>query len=130
MGGAAIVPRFRNISTKSDKFLRGYAFNVTSSTGGVGARNFAAFGAELAAGQTPELVVNERRQLVGGRWISALDFIEQARYVPFGARRVRWWRTYGRGLHDSVSLVYEKSHRNGEVFNEGIALRAFALCDV
>jgi choline dehydrogenase-like flavoprotein len=47
MGGAAIVPRFRNITTKSDKFLRGYAFNVTSSTGGVGARNFAAFGAEL-----------------------------------------------------------------------------------
>jgi choline dehydrogenase-like flavoprotein len=47
MGGAAIIPRFRNIDTKSDKFLRGYAFNVTSSTGGVGARNFAAFGAEL-----------------------------------------------------------------------------------
>jgi choline dehydrogenase-like flavoprotein len=47
MGGAAIVPRFRNISTKEDKFLRGYAFNVTSSTGGVGARNFAAYGAEL-----------------------------------------------------------------------------------
>ena len=47
MGGAAIVPRFRNISTKSDKFLRGYAFNVTSRTGGLEARNFAAFGAEL-----------------------------------------------------------------------------------
>jgi choline dehydrogenase-like flavoprotein len=47
MGGRAIVPRFRNIDTKSDKFLRGYAFNVTSMTGGVGARNFAAFGAEL-----------------------------------------------------------------------------------
>jgi choline dehydrogenase-like flavoprotein len=47
MGGSAIVPRFRNIDTKSDKFLRGYAFNVTSTTGGIGARNFAAYGAEL-----------------------------------------------------------------------------------
>lgn len=47
MGGGAIVPRFRNISTKSDKFLRGYALNVTSSSGGVSPRNFAAYGAEL-----------------------------------------------------------------------------------
>ena len=47
MGGSAIVPRFRNIDTKSDKFLRGYAFNTTSMTGGLGARNFAAYGAEL-----------------------------------------------------------------------------------
>lgn len=47
MGGGAIVPRFRNITTKSDKFLRGYALNVTSSTGAVSPRNFAAFGAEL-----------------------------------------------------------------------------------
>ena len=47
MGGSAIVPRFRNISTKAPNFLRGYAFNVTSSTGPVGARNFAAYGAEL-----------------------------------------------------------------------------------
>jgi choline dehydrogenase-like flavoprotein len=47
MGGGAIVPRFRNIATKSDKFLRGYAFNVTSSTGSLAARNFAAFGEEL-----------------------------------------------------------------------------------
>src|SRR5271168_4584388 len=30
MGGGAIVPRFRNITTKDDKFLRGYALNVTS----------------------------------------------------------------------------------------------------
>src|SRR5260370_29462159 len=29
MGGGAIVPRFRNIDTKHDKFLRGYAFNLT-----------------------------------------------------------------------------------------------------
>jgi choline dehydrogenase-like flavoprotein len=47
MGDRAIVPRFRNITTRSDKFLRGYALNVTSSTGGVSPRNFAAYGAEL-----------------------------------------------------------------------------------
>ncbi|MCU1291993.1 MAG: Glucose-methanol-choline oxidoreductase:NAD binding site [Bryobacterales bacterium] len=47
MGGHAIVPRFRNIETKTKSFLRGYAFNVTSSAGPVGARNFAAYGAEL-----------------------------------------------------------------------------------
>ncbi len=47
MGGSAIVPRFRNIATKHDTFLRGYALNVTSSAGGVDARNFAAYGAEL-----------------------------------------------------------------------------------
>jgi choline dehydrogenase-like flavoprotein len=47
MGGSAIVPRFRNIDTKSDQFLRGYAFNVSSMTGGLGPRNFAAYGAEL-----------------------------------------------------------------------------------
>ena len=33
MGSSAIVPRFRNIETKSDKFLRGYAFNTTAATG-------------------------------------------------------------------------------------------------
>jgi choline dehydrogenase-like flavoprotein len=47
MGGGAIVPRFRNIDTKSDSFLRGYALNVTSSRGAVHPRNFAAYGAEL-----------------------------------------------------------------------------------
>jgi choline dehydrogenase-like flavoprotein len=47
MGGQAIVPRFRNISTKSDKFLRGYALNVTSRMGTLEPRNFAAYGAEL-----------------------------------------------------------------------------------
>ncbi len=47
MGGGAIVPRFRNINTKADGFLRGYALNVTSSTGAVDPRNFAAYGAEL-----------------------------------------------------------------------------------
>jgi len=47
MGGSAIVPRFRNITTKYPKFLRGYALNVTSRMGGVDPRNFAAYGAEL-----------------------------------------------------------------------------------
>ena len=47
MGGAALIPRFRNIDTKSDKFLRGYALNVTSSLGPVAPKNFAAYGAEL-----------------------------------------------------------------------------------
>jgi choline dehydrogenase-like flavoprotein len=47
MGGGAIVPRFRNINSKSNGFLRGYALNVTSSMGGLDPRNFAAYGAEL-----------------------------------------------------------------------------------
>ena len=47
MGGGAIVPRFRNIATKDPRFLRGYAFNVTSRAGGLEPRNFAAYGAEL-----------------------------------------------------------------------------------
>ncbi len=47
MGGGAIVPRFRNITSKHDKFLRGYAFNVTSRMGGLAPRDFAAYGTEL-----------------------------------------------------------------------------------
>ena len=47
MGSSSIVPRFRNIQTKSDKFLRGYALNTTAATGAVSARNFKAYGAEL-----------------------------------------------------------------------------------
>lgn len=47
MGGGVIVPRFRNISEKSQKFLRGYALNVTSSTGSLGASNFTEYGEEL-----------------------------------------------------------------------------------
>ena len=47
MGSRAIIPRFRNIDTRAPNFLRGYAFNVTASTGPVGARNFTAFGADL-----------------------------------------------------------------------------------
>lgn len=47
MGGSALIPRFRNISTRSDKFLRGYALNVTSRIGPIEPRNFAAYGVEL-----------------------------------------------------------------------------------
>jgi choline dehydrogenase-like flavoprotein len=47
MGGGAIIPRFRNIDTKSDSFIRGYALNVTSSLGKIEPRNFAAYGVEL-----------------------------------------------------------------------------------
>ena len=47
MGGQGLIPRFRNITTKSDKFLRGYALNVTSRIGVIEPRNFAAYGAEL-----------------------------------------------------------------------------------
>jgi choline dehydrogenase-like flavoprotein len=47
MGGGAIIPRFRNLTDKSDKFLRGYALNVYSSGGGLPARCFPAYGAEL-----------------------------------------------------------------------------------
>ncbi len=47
MGGSAIVPRFRNISSKHNEFLRGYALNVTSRIGAMEPRNFAAYGAEL-----------------------------------------------------------------------------------
>jgi len=47
MGGDAIVPRFRNITTKSDKFLRGYGWNVYSRMGNIDPRNFAAYGVEL-----------------------------------------------------------------------------------
>ena len=47
MGGGAIAPRFRNITDKSDKFLRGYALNMWSGGGPVGARNFALYGEAL-----------------------------------------------------------------------------------
>ena len=49
MGSSSIVPRFRNIETRSDKFLRGYALNTTAATGPVAARNFAAYGANCNA---------------------------------------------------------------------------------
>src|SRR3984957_10200269 len=35
MGGSALIPRFRNIDTKAPNFLRGYALNIFSSTGGM-----------------------------------------------------------------------------------------------
>jgi choline dehydrogenase-like flavoprotein len=47
MGGGALIPRFRNISTPSKNFIRGYALNVSSSPRPMEARNFAAYGAEL-----------------------------------------------------------------------------------
>jgi choline dehydrogenase-like flavoprotein len=47
MGGSALVPRFRNIDSKAPNFLRGYALNVFSSTGGMDPRNFATYGVEL-----------------------------------------------------------------------------------
>ena len=48
MGGAqGIIPRFRNISTKADGFLRGYAFNVSSRLGGADPKNFALYGDRL-----------------------------------------------------------------------------------
>ena len=47
MGGSALIPRFRNIGTKAKDFIRGYALNVFSSTGGMDPRNFAAYGEEL-----------------------------------------------------------------------------------
>ena len=47
MDGGALIPRFRNLTTKSGKFLRGYALNVYSSTHAMDPRNFAAYGSEL-----------------------------------------------------------------------------------
>jgi choline dehydrogenase-like flavoprotein len=47
MGGGALVPRFRNLDTKANNFIRGYALNVYSGLGSVGAHNFASYGEEL-----------------------------------------------------------------------------------
>lgn len=47
MGGAAIIPRFRNLKEPAKKFLRGYALNVGSQTGPIEARNFADYGESL-----------------------------------------------------------------------------------
>ena len=46
-GGSALVPRFRNIDTRAGSFIRGYALNLYSSTGGMDPRHFAAYGDEL-----------------------------------------------------------------------------------
>jgi choline dehydrogenase-like flavoprotein len=47
MDGSALIPRFRNIQTRSKSFLRGYALNVFSSTHPMDPRNFAAYGSDL-----------------------------------------------------------------------------------
>ncbi len=47
MGGAAVMPRFRNIKERSNKFIRGYGLNVTSNGGGFDARSFSTYGEEL-----------------------------------------------------------------------------------
>ena len=46
-GGGALIPRFRNLDTKTPGFLRGYAVNVSSSNGPVDARWFAEYGPTL-----------------------------------------------------------------------------------
>ncbi len=47
-GGSALIPRFRNLDGKpKSDFLRGYALYVSSGTGPVAAKNFAAYGEEL-----------------------------------------------------------------------------------
>jgi len=47
MGGYALIPRFRNIDTRSSNFIRGYALNVFTGRGPLDPRNFAAYGEEL-----------------------------------------------------------------------------------
>jgi choline dehydrogenase-like flavoprotein len=47
MGGVAIAPRFRNVTTKAPDFLRGYALNIHSANGPIDPRNFAEYGERL-----------------------------------------------------------------------------------
>jgi choline dehydrogenase-like flavoprotein len=47
IGGGALIPRFRNLETKTPAFLRGYAVNVSSSNGPVDARWFTEYGPAL-----------------------------------------------------------------------------------
>jgi choline dehydrogenase-like flavoprotein len=47
MGGGALIPRFRNIGSKANGFIRGYALNVFSGAGPIGSHHFAAYGEEL-----------------------------------------------------------------------------------
>jgi choline dehydrogenase-like flavoprotein len=47
MEGAALVPRFRNLQSRSKNFIRGYALNVSSSIHPMDPRNFAAYGKDL-----------------------------------------------------------------------------------
>lgn len=46
-GGGALIPRFRNLDTKTSGFMRGYAVNVSSSNGPMDARWFAEYGPAL-----------------------------------------------------------------------------------
>jgi choline dehydrogenase-like flavoprotein len=47
MEGSALIPRFRNLSTREKKFIRGYALNCYSGTHAMDPRCFAAYGREL-----------------------------------------------------------------------------------
>jgi choline dehydrogenase-like flavoprotein len=47
MGGGALIPRFRNIDTKANTFIRGYAVNVSCSNGPFDARALPFYGKEL-----------------------------------------------------------------------------------
>jgi choline dehydrogenase-like flavoprotein len=49
IGGSALIPRFRNLDSKSKakNFIRGYALNVYSSGGSMDPRNFTAYGEDL-----------------------------------------------------------------------------------
>lgn len=46
-GGGALVPRFRNIDTRSKNFIRGYALNAYSSTQPMDPQTFADYGESL-----------------------------------------------------------------------------------
>lgn len=47
MQGLAIIPRFRNLSTRHPRFIRGYALPMSSGTHAMNPRNFAEYGIEL-----------------------------------------------------------------------------------
>jgi choline dehydrogenase-like flavoprotein len=49
MGGSALIPRFRNIDTKSNNFIRGYAMIAFSKKGPMDPQNFAEYGEGLQA---------------------------------------------------------------------------------
>jgi choline dehydrogenase-like flavoprotein len=46
-GGGALIPRFRNLDTKTPGYLRGYAVNVSSSNGPMDSRWFPEYGPAL-----------------------------------------------------------------------------------
>ena len=47
IGGGALIPRFRNLETKTSGFMRGYAVNVSSSNGPMDSRWFPEYGSAL-----------------------------------------------------------------------------------